>query len=145
MVELRTRKREMRGDGGNHDEELGLKRISCGSQFTIPDTAGTSPHPACIDTDRRSSQPNQARCTPDSSYPLVSSTWFSSSSSISLFLVHNSLINAEHKVKSFLSISLCRDHELTQSTAYTKYKNTLSTAYTEYSIQRRLFVFPSSS
>jgi hypothetical protein len=37
MVELRTRKREMRGDGRNDNGKLGCKRISCGSQCTIPD------------------------------------------------------------------------------------------------------------
>jgi len=66
--------REMRGDGGNHHEKLGLKKISCASQFTIPDTAGTSPDLECNYTDTRSSQPNQASCTTDFSYPLVSST-----------------------------------------------------------------------
>jgi len=124
----------MRGDGGNHHEKRGLWRISCASQFTIPDTAGESPDPACNYTDTRSSQPNQARCTPGFSYPLVSSTSFSSSSPISLFLVHNSTIIAEHKVKLSLSISACHDHELTPSTAYTEYKNPQSTAYAEYSI-----------
>jgi len=137
----------MRGDGGNHHEKLGLRRISCASQFTIPNTKGTSPDPACNYTDTRSSQPNQASRTPDFSYPLVSSTSFSSSSPISLFLVHNSTIIAEHKVKSCLSISPCHDHELTPSTAYAKYsihrvqhtlrvQHTPSTAYTEYSIHR---------
>jgi hypothetical protein len=82
MVELRTRKRDMRGDGGNHHEKLGLMRISCASQFTIPDTAGTSPDPAGNITDTRSSQSNQASRTPDFSYPLVSSISFSSSSPI---------------------------------------------------------------
>jgi hypothetical protein len=43
---------------------------------------------------------------------------FSSSSPISLFLVHNSTIIAEHKVKSSLSISACHNHELTPSKAY---------------------------
>jgi len=47
----------------------------------------------------------------------------------------------EHKVKSFLSISPCHDHELTPSTVNTKYnihrlQHTLSTAYTAYSIHR---------
>jgi len=68
------RKREMRGDGGNDHEKLGLKRISCASQFTIPDTAGTSADPAFNYTDTRSSQPNQVSRTPDFSYPLVFST-----------------------------------------------------------------------
>jgi len=71
MVELRIRKREMTGYGGNHHERLGLKRISCASQLTITDTAGTSPDPVCNTTDTRSFKPNQASRTPDSSYPLV--------------------------------------------------------------------------
>jgi len=121
MVELMTRKREVRGYGGNHHEKLGLKRISWGCQFTIPETAGTSPNLVCNYTDTRSSQPNQASRTPDFSYPLVSSTSFSSSSPISLFLVHNSTIIAEHNVKSSLSISPCYDHELVRSIAYTEY------------------------
>jgi len=65
MVELSTGKREIRGDGGNHHEKLGLERISCASQLTIPDTAGTSPDPAGNITDTGSSKPNQASRTPD--------------------------------------------------------------------------------
>ena len=133
MVELRTRKREMRGYGGNHHEELRLQKISCASQFTIRNTAGMSPDPVCNNTDTRSSQPNQTSRTPDYSYPLII-TSFLSSSPISLFFVHNSTIIAEHKVKSSLSISPCHDHELTPSTALTK-----------YSIHPRLFVFTSFS
>jgi len=136
MVELRTRKSQMRGYGGNHHQKLELKRIFCASQFTIPDIAGASPDPACNNTDTRSSQSNQASSTPDYSYPLVSSTSFSSFSPISLFLVHNSTIITEHKVKSSFSISPCHDHELAPSKAYTEYKHTPSTAYTEYSIHR---------
>jgi hypothetical protein len=48
IVELSTRKREIRGDGGYHHEKLGLGGISCASQLNIPDTAGTSPDPADI-------------------------------------------------------------------------------------------------
>jgi len=121
MVELRTRQREMRGCGGNHHEKLGLERISCASRFTIPDTAGRSPDPASNHTDMMSSQPNQASRTPDFSSPLVSSTSFSSSSPISLFLIHNSTITAEHTVKSSFSISRCHDHELAPSIAYAEY------------------------
>jgi len=40
---------------------------------------------------------------------------------LSHFLIHNSTIIAEHNVKSSLSISSRHDHELTWSTAYTKY------------------------
>jgi hypothetical protein len=122
----------MRGDGGNHHEKLGLKRIPCASQLTIADTAGTIPDPAGKNTDTRSSKPNQASRTPDFSYPLVSSIF------VPIFIPHLSFstIIAEHKVKSSLSISPCNDHELTLSTAYTEYsiyrvQHTPSTAYTQ--------------
>jgi hypothetical protein len=64
-VELSTRKREIRGDGGNQDEKLGLERILCASQLTISDTVGTSPDPAGNITDTGSSKPNQASRPPD--------------------------------------------------------------------------------
>jgi len=80
-----------------------------------------SPDQSCNYTDIRSWQPNHAGRTPDISFPLVLSTSFSSSSAISLYVMHNSTIIAEHKVKSSLSISLCHDHELTPSTAYAEY------------------------
>jgi len=111
----------MIGDGGNYHKKLGLQRIACASQFTIPGTSGSSPIVACTYTDTRSSQPNQASCTPHILYLLVSSTSFSSSSPISLILIHNSTIIVEYKVKLSLLISLCCDHELTPSTAYTEY------------------------
>jgi len=79
MVELSTRKRIIRGDGGKHHENLGLKRISCASQFTISDPAGTSPDPAGDITDMRSSKPKRACHIPYSSGLLVSSISFSSS------------------------------------------------------------------
>jgi hypothetical protein len=136
---LKTRMRRQRGYSGNHHEKLGLKRISCAGQCTIPDMAGTTPDTAGNYTDTRSSQPKQASRTPDFSYSLVSSTSFSCSSPISLFLVHNSTIIAEPKVKLSLSISLYHDHELSVSTAYAKYsihqvQHSLSTAYTESTV-----------
>jgi hypothetical protein len=121
MVDWRTRMRVIRGDGGNYHEKLELKRISYVSQYTIQDLSGTSPDPAFDYTDTRSSQPNQASRTHDFSYPLVSSTSFSSSFPISLFLVHNSNIITEYKVKLSLSISPSHDHQLTPSTVYTEY------------------------
>ena len=121
MVELRTRKREMRGYEGNHHKKLGLNRISYASQLSIPDTAGKSPDPACNYTNTRSSQPNWASRTRDFPCPLLFSISFSCSSPISLFLVHNCTIIAEHKVESSLSISPCHDHELTPSKAYTEH------------------------
>jgi len=86
--------REIKGDGGNHHEELGLKRISCVSKWTIPDQAGMSPVPAGYYTDTRSSKPNQGSSTPDFSQLLISSISFSSSSPISLIVVHISTIIA---------------------------------------------------
>jgi hypothetical protein len=120
-VELRTRKREMRWYGGNHHEKLGRKIISCASQLTIPERGARRPDLVCNFTDMRLFQPNLACRTTDYYYPLVSSILFSSSSPISLFLVHYSTIIAEHKVKSSLSISLCHDHEWAPSIAYTAY------------------------
>jgi hypothetical protein len=73
-------------DGGYHHEKLGLKRIPCASQFTLPDTAAGTPHPAGKINDTRTSVLNQASSTPDFSYPLVSSVLFPSSSYISLSL-----------------------------------------------------------
>jgi len=131
MVELRTTRREMRGDGANHHEKPGQRRILCVRQFTITHTAGTGSDLAYNNADTTSSQPKQASCTSDSSYPLVSCTLFSSSSPISLFVVHNSTIIAEHYVKSSLSISPCHDHELTPSTSIHWVQHTLSTAYTQ--------------
>ena len=115
--------------GENHHEKLGLERISCAGQFAIPDMADTSPDPACNYSDSRTSQSNHADRTPDSSYPLISTTSFSSSSRISLCHVHKSTIIAEQNVKSSLSISPCHDDELTPSTEYTE-----RTAYTNYII-----------
>ena len=127
---LRTRKGEMGGNGGNHHEKLGHKKISCGSQFTIPDTAGTSHDPAHNITDMRSSKPNQANQNSDFSYPFISSISFSSSSPISLFLVHNSTIIEEHKVNSFLCISPFHYHEFTPSCSIRRVQHTLRTVYT---------------
>jgi len=157
MVELRTRKRARRGDGGNHHEQLRLQRILCASQFTIAITAGRSPNPAWHNINMRSSQPTLASCTPDYSCPLISSELFSSSYPILLFLVNYLTIIAEYKVKSSISVSPGRDHELTPSTSIHQVQNTPSTAYTEstaytvstaytkYSIHPRLFVFLSFS
>jgi hypothetical protein len=84
MVELRKRKKEIRGYGGNHDKTLGHYRISCASQLTIPDPAGTTPDPDVKNTDARSSIPSQASHTPNRLYTLGSSMLFASLSSFSL-------------------------------------------------------------
>jgi len=156
MVELQTRRREMRGDGTKNHDNLGLRIISCEIRFTMPDRAGSLTDPACNNTDwrysnlnqactnteTRSSQPNQAGCTPDFAYPLLSSTSFSSSSPMCLFLVQNSTITAEHKLMSSLSISPCHDHELPPTRSIRHSQHTPSTAYTKDSIHPGFLVFP---
>jgi len=78
MVKLRTRTRGLRGTGRNYHTNLGLKNSSCVSQVTVPDPAGTTPDPAGKNINMRSFKPNQASCTPDFSYPLISSILFPS-------------------------------------------------------------------
>jgi hypothetical protein len=115
--------------------KLGLKRISCASQLTIPDTAATHSDLAGKNTDTRSSKPNQAIFTPDFPYPLVSSIF------VPILIPHLpfSTIIAGHQVNSSLSISPCHDHELTLSAAYTQcsihpMQHTPNAAYTQCSI-----------
>jgi phosphoheptose isomerase len=65
-------KDKMRGDGEIHYEQLELKRISCGNQFTLSNAASIYADLASICTDTRSSLPNEASHTPVShicSYP----------------------------------------------------------------------------
>ena len=88
------KKERDQGRWGKSSWETGTWRISCGIQLTMLDTARMSPNPAGNITDTRSSYPNQASHTPNFSTPLVSSISFSSSSPVSLFLVHNSTIIA---------------------------------------------------
>jgi len=136
MVQLRTTKRGRWQAMGNRNGELGLKRISCVSQLTIPDMAGRSSNPAGMYTDTRASELTQASRTAEFSYLLVYSISFSSSSTISIFLIHISTIITEHKVKSSLSISPCHDQDLTPSTVLHWVQHTPSTAHCKYSIHR---------
>jgi len=154
MVELSTRKREIRGVGGNHHQTLGLKRILCTSQFTIADRAGMSADPGGNITETRSSKPNQASSTPDFSYLLVSSILFLSWSPMSLFLVLNSAIitrTQSQVILLYLSVpsswvdTECSIHwvQHTVSAAYTKcsihpVQHTPSAANSECSIHRVL-------
>ena len=128
------RYREVRCDRGNLHEKLGLERILCASQFTIPDWAVTSHDLACSNTAKSFSKHNQSSRTPDFSNSLVSSMSISSSSPMSLYLVHNFIIIAVHNVKLSLSISWCDDHESAPSTALYQVQHPLSAAYTECSI-----------
>jgi hypothetical protein len=129
---LSTRKSVMRGDGAYHHEKLGLERILCASQFTIPDKAGTSPNLACNNTVTWSSQSNHTRSTPHFSVLLISSISFSSPSPNFYLPIHNSNVIAEHTVMSSLAMSPFDDTQLI-----------LMTAYTMYDIHHILFIFPS--
>jgi hypothetical protein len=125
---------------GNHHEKLGLKRVSCATQFTIPVTADMSPDPVGNYTNMRSFNPNRAMRAPDFSYPLVSSILFPSASP-SLLHIHNSSIITEHIVNSSLTIAPCHNHKFTLSSAYTecsiqRVQHTPSSAYTKYSIHQ---------
>jgi len=131
----------MRAHGGNHHEKLGLKRIWCASQCTIPNTAGTSPNPACNFTDTRSCQPNRASHTHDLSYPVVPSTLFPSSFSISL---PRPQPEYHRRTQSYV-IPVCLS--MLWSWVDTEYsiqrpQHTPSTAHTQYGIHLTLFVIP---
>jgi len=131
MVELSTRKRAMSGDEGYHHEILGLKRILCASQFTIPDKAGTSPDPAGNNTDTRSSKPNQVSCSPDLPGLLISSILFSSSFPVSLSLVHNSTIigrTQSYLIPCYLSMPTSW---VNTKCSIRRLQHTASTAYTQ--------------
>jgi len=130
MIELRTRKREMRGDGTNHHEKLGLHGISCVSQLTITDTTGMSLDLKGTNTNWRLFQPNQASYMPDFSNLLISSTLFLSSS-LSLPFLSPTLWLSLNKKLSNTCLSL---HAMIMS--WHQVQHTPSTAYTEYSIHR---------
>jgi len=105
MIELRMRKWEMRGAGGNHHENLGFNRISCARQFTIPTTAGTSTDLVCTNTHTRTSKPNQASCTTDFSYLVICSTLLLTSSP-SLSFSFTTLPLLQNTMSSHPSLSL---------------------------------------
>jgi len=146
MVDLRTREREMRGDGGNHHEKLGLNRTLCARQFTIPIQQVRVPIRRLITLIR--SLPNPIRYVvprishirsypPHCSYPHPPSLSFSSTTLTSL---QNTKLSYPSPSKHVMIMSW---HwvQHTPSTAYTEYsihrvQHTPSTAYTEYSIHR---------
>jgi hypothetical protein len=133
MVELRTRKPEITGDGGTHREKRGFIRILYVTQFIIPQTEETRLDQPCKYTHTKYSLPNLSNSTPDFSYLLVSSTSFTSSYPIFHFPLHNQHIITEHKVKSSDSIPPCNEHKLTQCTSFT-----------EYSIHRKYCIHPAN-
>jgi hypothetical protein len=110
----------MRGDDTNHQEKVGHKIIFCVCQYAIIYTAGKNSDLVCDGANMRSSKLHQASRAPDFPYLLVLLTLFLSSSPITLFPIHNSIIIAEHKVKSSHSITSSYNHGLIPDTAYTE-------------------------
>jgi hypothetical protein len=117
---LSTRKIEIRGDGGNHDENLGLQRISCGCQLTNPDIGVKSPDPEGNNTDTRSRnriRPVVPMISHSRSYPPYCSLLHPPSLS---FLSTTLQSLEEHKVKLSISISPSLYHEFTTIAVYAK-------------------------
>jgi len=121
MVELWTRKREM-GDGDETDmedtsapgkSEVRLTWLGLEDPVSVLLPTGSGLVPAVLGMVNWLA--HEILISPSFSW------WFPPSPLISLFLVLNSTITYEHEVKSALSISPCHNHELTPSTAYTKY------------------------
>jgi len=125
---------------GKSSWEMGTERILCASQFTIPNTAATSPDLACNYTAMRSSQLNLSSITPEFSHSLASSTSFSSSSphpSHSHPLQSSQITKLSHPSLS-LHAMIMSWHQVQAYTAYSIHwaQHTPSTTYTEYSMNR---------
>jgi len=120
MVELRTRKREMKEDTGTHHEKPGLEEL--GVWVNSPSPIGQVWVPIRWAITPLQGLPNPIRqvvplISHIRSYPAYHSHLYPPS----LLLAHNSTIIAEHKVKSSHSICPCHDHELTRCAACTEY------------------------
>jgi len=134
MVELSTRKREIRGDGGNHHEKLGLREFPVRVNWPFEIRQVRLPIRRVITLLRGLVNPIRQvviLISHSHSYPPYRSHLHPPSLSLSSTTLTSS---QEHKVKSSLSISPYHHHELT-----------LGAAYTEYSIHLRLSVVPSFS
>jgi len=84
MVVWSMGKTEIRGDGGTIHEKLGLKRMSCVIQSSIPSLTGITLNSVRNNTDTRSPKPNWAGHTPDFSCLHISPISFPYSSPISV-------------------------------------------------------------
>jgi len=144
IVKLSTRKREMWGYGGNHHEKLGLKKILCARQLTIPIQQVRVLIRRVISPIR--GLPNPIRqVVPGIShirlYPPHRSHLHPTSLCFSSTTLHHRRTQCE-VIPVYLSMSL--------SWVDTKYsihrvQHMQRIAYTEYIIHPRLFVFPSFS
>jgi len=134
----------MRVDGTKQPKMLGLDRIPCVSEFTIPDRAGKCPDPAFNYIDALCSKLNEACRSSDVSYLDISSIWFPCSWFIPLPYTpldhhHKNTKLCHPSVSPHAIIMWWQWVHYTQSTVYTEYifyrvQHTPSTAYTLYSI-----------
>jgi len=127
-------------DGGNHHEKLRPERFPSVTQYIIPDVAEWLPL-WLIEIPIQWLLNPIWQVVPVISHILTYSSYPSHLHPTSLVVVHYSMILAQYKVLSFLSISPCHEHQSTLSTAYPKYsihqvQQTPSTAYTKYSIHQ---------
>ena len=123
MIELRTRKREMSGDGGNHLDKLGLRESCLQVSLRSPIWHVRAPM-LCVCT-LILGLPNPIRqVVPLIPHILADPPNHSHISPSSLCLVLSSTINAEYKVKWYLFISPCHDHELTLCTGIHRVQHT---------------------
>jgi len=125
MVELSTRKREIRGDVGNHHGKLGLREYHVRVNWPSPIWQVRDPIRRVITPVRGLLNPIRQvvlLICHSRSYPPYRSHLHPPSLSFSSTTLPSS---QEHKVKSSLSISPCHHHE-----------STLSASYTECSIHR---------
>ena len=141
MVELSTRKREIREDGGNHHEKLGLRELRVRVNWPSPIRQVQIP---------MWQVPTPIRCLINpitEVIPLICqvSSYLPSRSDVhpaSLSFSSTTLPSLNvHKVESSLSISPWHHHELTPSAAFAKcsireVQHTRSGAYTKCSIRR---------
>ena len=132
------RKRQIKGDRGNLQEILGLKKISCGEKFAISDMENMISALEGKNTDMRYSPFPDMSCTYDFPHPTYSGYHSQLHPPITLSY-HNPTFIAEHKVVSSLSHSRCHDHVLTHSMTYTeasihRVQHSISTVYIQYSI-----------
>jgi len=135
MVELRTRKGEMSGDGRTHHEKLGLRKR--GVRVNLPSLIWQVQVLSLRVITLISGLQNPIRqVVLMISHIRLYPPYCSDVHPPSLFLVHYSTIIAENNVMSSISISPCHDCELILCTACTEYsihrvQHTLNTASTQ--------------
>jgi len=139
MVELSTRRREIRGDGGNHHEKLGLREFHVRVNWPSPIRQVRVPI-RCVITPIRG-LPNPIRQV----VPLISNIrsyppYHSHRHPLSLFLSSTTQPSSQNTKLSHPSLSL---YDMIMS--WHRVQHTPSTAYTEYSIHLRLSVVLSFS